>query len=261
MNETDTDNLPQTATADQLPAELHAMLAEAAKEKAAAETNSDNIPFLSLKGKRFTLNEEKLGTELDVVILADLYDNSYYDRPYKEGVQVPPACFAINSAHDALAPHEASPVKQSDDCATCPKNEWGSSQNGSGKGKACRNGRRLLVAPYIRTTGAVSMGELAIVNLAPTTLTSYSEYLRKLPKVGLPLPPMPMFAVATHLSFDDDRAYPVLKFEKIDNLTDPNVLGTIMSQQPKFLEVISTPYNVADYTPPEEGSASRSKMS
>ena len=120
MNDTAPDNLPQPATADQLPAELHAMLAEAAKEKAAAETNSANISFLSLKGKRFTLSEEKLGTELDVVVLADIYDNSYYDRPYKEGVQTPPACFAIHSDYDSLAPHEASPVKQSDDCATCP---------------------------------------------------------------------------------------------------------------------------------------------
>lgn len=257
MNDTVPDNLPQPATADQLPTELHAMLAEAAKEKAAAEMNSANISFLSLKGKRFTLSEEKLGTELDVVILADIYDNSYYDRPYKEGVQTPPACFAIHSDYDSLAPHETSPVKQSADCATCPKGEWGSSPNG--KGKACRNGRRLLVAPYIRGTGEVAMGELAIVNLAPTTLAPYSKYIKSVAKGDTPLP---VFAVATHLSFDDDKAYPVLQFNKIANLTEhSSVLATIMSQQSKWLEMVSTPYNVADYTPPEEGAASRSKMS
>jgi hypothetical protein len=238
-----------------LPDEIQGMLAEAAKERVLAEVQGDNLPYMSLKNKRFTLNEEKLGTEIDVVILADVYDNSYYDRPYKEDALNPPACFAIGEDYDSLTPHHTAPSPQSDDCMTCPKAEWGSSN--TGKGKACRNGRRLLVAPYIKMTGEVQLSELAVINLAPTSLAGYSKYVKSLAKAEQPRPP---FAVGTSLSFDDDKAYPLLHFDRVADINDSAIIANIIQNMPRYGEMIGTPYNVSDYKPLEEG-ANRSKMS
>jgi hypothetical protein len=234
-----------------IPDDVKALLAEAARNK--AETEVTGIPFLSLKNKRFTLGEVKLGTELDVVILADVYDHSWYDRPYKEDVIIPPACFAIGAIQEELAPHPDSPTPQSEECIGCPQNEFGSALQG--KGKACRNGRRLLIAPY--THGQVELRDLAIINISPTTLKSYSKYIMEV--VGKYK--VPTFAVVSRLSFDDDKAYPLLLFKCIDVVTDGEILRNIMGNQQTYLDMVSVPYNVAGFTPLVEQPAGKSKLS
>ena len=53
------------------------------------------------------------------------------------------------------------------DCSTCPLNQWGSS--GNGRGKACKEMRRLLVLPD-------DSDAPVIVNLPPTSLTVWDKY-------------------------------------------------------------------------------------
>jgi len=51
-----------------------------------------------------------------------------------------PDCFSV----DGLVPSHNSADKQSDDCATCPQNQFGSDRDG-GRGKACKNMKRIFV--------------------------------------------------------------------------------------------------------------------
>ena len=72
---------------------------------------------------------------------------------------------------------------------------------------------------------------------------------------------VPTFAVVTRLSFDDNKAYPLLKFECLSTLTDGELIRTIMSNQPAYLDMVSVPYSVAGFEPLGEASAGKSKFS
>ena len=58
------------------------------------------------------------------------------------------ACYALDSGE----PHPEASDPQSDSCMSCPKNKWGTAparpgSNVPGKGKACREGARVIVVP------------------------------------------------------------------------------------------------------------------
>lgn len=80
-----------------------------------------------------------LGTEIQVVVLDFVGRNFYYDARYDPNTVTPPACYAIDKDRQqaSMAPEADSPHKQSDTCAACPKNQFGTGDNG--KGKACKN--------------------------------------------------------------------------------------------------------------------------
>ena len=230
-----------------LDAETMALIAQAAQTQ-----GTSSIPFLSVKGKKFTLGEEKLGTILNVVILADVFDHAYYDRPYDPDVISPPACFAINTSNSDLAPSITSPTPQAENCNVCPMNEFGSSQNG--KGKACRNGRRLLIAAT--TNGVPDLDNLAIINLAPTSLKAYARYAKGLATVKK----LPIWAVITTLSFDDDSTWPQI-VPTFNGVLDGQYINSIAPMLPEIANAISVPYDISGYVPMEASTTKKSKMS
>ena len=232
------------------------LLKEAAERQSAKEQAS--IPFISLKGKKFAVGDEKLGTKLAVVILANIFDNSYYDRPYDPNSDevFPPACFAIYNDVLEAAPHENSPAKQSDSCAECVLNEFGSAKQG--KGKACRNGRRILVASV--TNGEVNLSDLSIINMSPTALKGFSRYAKSI-NITIQLP---LWAVITELSFDEESAYPVLIANFVSHLNTSDV-NKIVARFEEFEELVAVPYDTSNYealiVAPEDSTKKKSKMS
>jgi hypothetical protein len=233
-----------------LDAETMALITQAAQTQGEEETSS--IPFLSVKGKKFTLGEEKLGNIINVVILADIFDHAYYDRPYDPDVISPPACFAINTSNSDLAPSNTSPTPQAENCNVCPMNEFGSSQNG--KGKACRNGRRLLIAAT--TNGVPDLNNLAIINLAPTSLKAYARYAKGLATVKK----LPIWAVITTLSFDDDSTWPQI-VPTFNGVLDGQYINSIAPMLPEMINAVSVPYDISGYVPMEASTTKKSKMS
>jgi hypothetical protein len=84
----------------------------------------------------------------DVRVLAALSERAWYDGPFDPDNAQVPVCYALDSEE----PHPESKDPQSDTCKECPKNKWGSAppRPGStlpGKGKACREGARLIMVP------------------------------------------------------------------------------------------------------------------
>lgn len=80
----------------------------------------------------------------DIIILgiAPEGNTSYrtlYLTQFKEGATLPPDCWSADGVH----PSPKSFAKQSDACASCPKNVAGTSS--TGKGKACGSRKRLVV--------------------------------------------------------------------------------------------------------------------
>lgn len=234
-----------------LDPEVAKLLAQAAQEQSSAEVSG--IPFISLKGKKFTLGEEKLGSVLDVVILADVLDYSYYDRAYDPDTITPPACFAIGKDIELLSPHADSPTPISETCKTCHFNEFQSAANG--KGKACRNGRRILIAP-VSSDGSVNLTDLAIINMAPTSLKGYSRYAKNLATVKK----LPTWSVVTTLSFDDDSAWPQLVAE-FKGVAPGTVINEIAKRLEEFAEAVSVPYDTSTYVASDVAAAEGKKKS
>lgn len=243
-----------------IPDDIKALLAQAAQDQAVNETTS--IPFISLKGKKFTVGDDKLGTVLKTVILADAFDNAWYDRPYDSSSDDihPPACFAIYKDIDSASPRIESPVPQSTLCGDCDKNQFGSSANG--KGKACRNGRRILIAS-VDDNNRVNFGDLAIINMSPTALKGYSKYVKSVSAIKK----LPLWAVITTLSFDDDAAYPVL-VASFDGTAHGDDITTIAASLSVYQDAVSVAYDTSNYESPVDAAttaqaqtAKKSKMS
>ena len=77
-----------------------------------------------------------LGNEIRVAIVDFRSRNFFYGTKYNPNNLVPPDCYAIGQIKSQMAPAEDSPVPQSDNCAGCALNAFGS---GDGNGKACQN--------------------------------------------------------------------------------------------------------------------------
>ena len=120
--------------------------------------------------KKFQLPDgSKVEGPLDLVIVDFVSRNTFYEGTYDPNNITPPACFAIHPEPKQMAPSENSPIKQSDDCASCPMNQFGS----SGKGKACKNGRMLAVLP----PDADADTPLWLLQVSPTALKGFDGFV------------------------------------------------------------------------------------
>jgi hypothetical protein len=243
-----------------LSPEIQALLNQAAEEQSNAE--SSTLPTMSLKGKKFAVGDDKLGSSINVVILADAFDHAYYDRPYDPDIITSPACFAIghNSNEMAPNPEHGIPVQQAINCSVCKQNEFGSAKNGTGKGKACRNGRRLLIAS-VSSDSQIHLSDLAIINIPPTSLKGFSRFSKN----HTIFTKIPLWASIVNLSFDEDSDWPVIvpTFIKIANAASIEDIANKLSE---YEAMVMTPYDCSSYLPLDEteetaSTKKKSKMS
>lgn len=174
--------------------------------------------MISTKGKVFTLPDGSADNgPLVCVVLDWLTANTYFEGVYNPQNIQPPACFAISREPAKAIPSASAPKKQFDRCCGdadndgCPKNEWGSDPQG-GKGKACKNTRRILVVP----ANATEKTQPWVLNVSPTGLKHFDKFVNTLADVGT----HPIEVIA-EVSFEASEAYPSLRFavaDKHDNL-------------------------------------------
>jgi hypothetical protein len=142
----------------------------AAKSIAVGKQASAKLPqqsgnFISFRGGSPSLGGVNLPNPLPIVLLAYGYERTYYSKPYQPDVLSAPDCYSF----DGDAPHPQSKVPQSDRCATCRFNEFGSAQNGKGKG--CKEGARFaaihadaLDSPEKIAAATIVQGRLSVLN-------------------------------------------------------------------------------------------------
>ena len=168
---------------------------------------------IGLKNKEFTLPDgQKSPGPLECIILDFAWFMVHYPGVYNSNNPQQPNCFAVgrdNPEGGLLKPHESSAKKEGDNCQTCPKNEWGSAP--TGKGKACKNQRRLILVPpnFDESTEPMSM------YVSPGGLKNFDKYVSRLNNEHGVLP----VQVVTAVSFDPDQSYPLLKFAMLERHT------------------------------------------
>jgi len=124
-------------------------LAKQAAVAAKVEESTSTGAFFGLKSGVLAFNDSPLpNNEMAVVILDSMLENVFYGGKYDPDEPQAPACFAFGRDEKEMAPHASvleAGSQGGDVCQGCANNEWGSAD--TGRGKACRNTRRLAMIP------------------------------------------------------------------------------------------------------------------
>jgi hypothetical protein len=130
-------------------------------------------------------------------------------------------------------------------------NEFGSADNGTGKGKACKNIRRLaLISAKPLTEDSVSKGEVAYLKTPVTSVKNWAAYVRTLDA----LEHIPPLAVVTQIgSVPDAKSQFKLTFNKVENI-DEDLTDALLARHDIVASEIDFPY-----PPPVEQKAASSK--
>lgn len=143
------------------------------------------------------------------VILDFSVFNTFYKSRYDPKNPTPPACFAVGQDPTTTDPSPFSPDKQSEHCATCANNQFGSD---GAKGKACRN-HRMLALVVIQDPENIEITEDTPVwplKLSPTAIRAFEAYISKLAK-SFNCPPI---GVVSQIGFDPNVDYASIRFGK-----------------------------------------------
>jgi len=224
-------------------------LAELAKKYSQQESTAavGGGKFFRAAGGILKFDDEPLpGNRVAVIILDHVFENTYYTEDYDPNTPTSPECFAFGRDEKTMEPHEQSHEKQSDGCAVCQWNKFGSADKG--RGKACRNSRRLAVIP----AGSFSKNgdfkpftkeehfksvETAYMKLPPTSIRDFSRYVKTLASNELP-----PFAVITSITVVPDESTQFkFVFEAIEEV-DSDLVEILIARSETAAEEIDFPY-------------------
>ena len=230
-------------------------LAQMAENETANEKAS-GVPFVSLKQRKFFMNDAPLGDTIEVVIVDDIRINEYYDSDYDEDNPSTPACFAISRGDpDDMVPHEDSPVPQCETCAECWANEFGSAR--VGKGKACGNKRK--IAMLMSDSEDFTKAGMAFMRLGLNSSLNFGGYKKN---VAATLK-RPVCALSTEFSYDEDSEQPIIIPTLVSRLDDPTALAAVMERREEAGLVLEQPYDASGYvskdSKPKRGGNSKAK--
>lgn len=167
-----------------------------------------SFPKISIKSSRFRIKEGDSETilntlDLDVIIVGanpGLSKTLYLKKWDPNAEPESPDCQSSNG----ISPDADVAEPQSDLCATCPMNAWGSAKNDNGQElKACSDRKRLAVVAADDPSGPIYLLEVT-----PAALKGLNQYQRELRMRGIPAE-----VVKTKVSFDPQASFPKLQFQ------------------------------------------------
>jgi len=216
--------------------------AQAEAERTGASSGGGN--FISIQGGKFKCQGEALGDELSVIVLNSVYAREYYDTKFDPEDTKSPACFNIAAdVKDIIGPHPDAPNPPSQECDGCPKNEWGSADYG--QSKAC--GSKVIFA--IMDPDAIGDEDYQPLTLRAgvNSMLNWDAYVKGLAKRVK----RPTYAVVTTMTFDDESAYPVLKFKMDRIIESKDAIEEIYSRRELLVDsMLEVHYDVDSYEPP-----------
>lgn len=219
-------------------------LQQYAEEDAATTAGSTGWPYIGTRGGVFRFNDESLEELPPMIILGVRYENCWFDGDYDPENPAPPDCFAIAKEQEDLAPPEDLGDKRqcmqtdpsSEACKGCWANAFGTADRG--KGKACKNVRRIALLPADKVdAGYLSTVEGVMLRIPVTSVKDYSKYARKVNK-GLG---RPLFGLRTTLGIeDDDKDQFHITFDAADLVETEKGLVPMVINDADLLDVLET---------------------
>lgn len=148
----------------------------------AAQSEAPKGGFLSFKGGNMSYDEQPIpGNKLDVIVVDFILENGMFREKYNPMKTASPMCYAMGREEEDLRPHEDAEEPQHTDCATCPNNEWGSDPEG-GRGKACKNSRRIaIITADCLTKGidAIRKSNVVMCKIPVTSIKNFSRFVNQ----------------------------------------------------------------------------------
>lgn len=213
-------------------------LAKSAKQVAMNEGN-DSSAILIQHGALMYQDQPVPGNALDVIVIASATEHCYYDGPYDPDNISSPACFSQSLETSGATPHENVKEPIHTDCDTCPYNEFGS----KGKGKMCKEYRKLIMIPADTQPEDVPNAELAYLKVSPTSIKNWRKYAQQLvASAGIP----PWAAKTKVKVVPDKKTIHQVLFEGVGKLEDEALLAAIHGRIEAAEERLLQPYTYED---------------
>lgn len=215
-------------------------LAAFAAQYADMEQNSTgSLQFISTKGGRLSFNGGEVPDgRMNVIVLDHRMENQMYDREFDADNPASPVCFAFGTNPEDMRPHENSSEPQSEACAGCPMNEFGSAERG--KGKACKNIRRLAIIPEGELDN-VEDAAVAYLKVPVMSVKNWAGYVQQLGNI-MKVPP---FAVITEVSIvSDPKSQFRLEFKLVEQITSKPTVKLIMAKRESIQQELETSYQM-----------------
>ena len=233
-------------------------LAKMADVASAMEANSGGGQFFGLRGGQLTWQDAPMkDNQMAVIILDSILENVYYEGAYNPDVPQSPTCFAFGRDEREMKPHiivTDAGQHQNPECYGCEHNEFGSAN--IGRGKACRNTRRLAMIPagQFNNSGKFEMVEddehyesstVGFMKLPVTSVKGYASFVKQISGT-LRRPP---FGVITKVKVvpDPKSQFRVL-FEPITTVPD-ELLEIIVKRHKEVAPTIDFPYQLTEDEP------------
>ena len=193
-------------------------LAQAAEAQSESEKHS-GFKTISTKSGILSIDDAAVpGNELRVIIIGAVHENQLYEEVFDANRPATPVCYAFGDSEESMAPFPEVANPQSATCAGCPQNQWGSAAQG--KGKACKNVRRLLciTEDSLESAEALRDAEARVLKVPVMSVKGWSAYV----KTVLPDLKRPSWGVVTKIKIVPDAKSQfrvVFSFEELVDFT------------------------------------------
>ncbi len=256
-------DVAETKQSNRSLTDIEKQMEEQAEQATNMERGAPMGRNFSFKGGQMVFDGAPIkDNEVIVIVAAAVIEKAYYPGDYDPDLPEPPVCFAFDTDPDDLAPIPEDVAElQNDICATCEWNKFGSADRG--KGKACKDVRRLALIPAgtIERNGDLTLledpkelakAEFGFAKLPPTSLTAFSAFVRQVANT-MKRPPHGIYAIMKCVP--DAKNQFTISWEAID-LVDKKCLPAIMERHDEAMKAILQPYTY----PSAEEKADRKKQ-
>ena len=190
---------------------------------------------ISLEGGVFSYQGEVIKSEsLNAVILSSAFEHAYYEGDYDPDNMSGPTCYAIRLAttatSESIAPSPNCQEAMSEACNKCEYNKFGTARDGTGKGKACRQRRRIALV-LEDDLEDIGRAEVAYMTIPVTSSKEWALYVKELSTIYK----RPPFAVVTEIKLvRDTKTQFKLEFSFIDSIKSKASLTHILENRETY---------------------------
>ena len=223
---------------DQMAAEAKAV---AKSERVSADRFTTQSGILSYMGKPVPDNQ------MDVIVVASLAENVYYAGDYDPDNITPPSCFALGEAGQPMIPHEVvGDERISEACISCGFMKFGSAMRG--KGKACKEKRRLACIPFSEDPEDLTNGDMAMLTIPVMSVKNWAVYVNGISAKYQ----RPSWGMITKIKVvPDPKSQFRVTFTEVAPL-DSDLLGAVHSRLDAAMRMLETPYEMTREEQEEE---------
>lgn len=248
---------------ENLPTRWDEELAKHAQKIAQQERPA--VGRLAFRGGVMTYQGQPVpGNKLNCIIVGSakehaLYENVLQNRPFDPNKPENPTCYALSLTGEDMVPHAQAKQKMAPNCADCKYNAWGS-HPGGGKGKACKESRRLIILPQsavfimkdgqatLAPEGSIKKAEAAVASIPSTSLKNWANYTAQC-ATEFRRPP---WAMLTEIAiYPHARTVFEVKFTALTTIPE-SFLGELLQRTQTAEAIIMTPYSQDSNAPPQQ---------